>query len=244
MDSTGVILLFATLIFTSSCYIQVHQHWRVSASEGSTARLGCFVQGEEIENVNIQWLQQKPGKAPSNILVHRNNSVTQRAEHFPERFQIVKNSSLNAYFLHIRQVTTQDSALYWCILTRNFSYPVLGSGTRLSVFGGEDVVPPSVTLLSSGQPITNSFPIHIMCLVSNFFPEIIEVTWKLNGQKLKGDISIGPLILAEDNFYSMTTILEMPHHHMKNLTSLSCEVRHDSSRTLISKNLYECLTEI
>ncbi|KAM4661968.1 immunoglobulin lambda-1 light chain-like [Discoglossus pictus] len=219
---------------------QAHQPRRVSALEGSTAILGCLIEGEEIEGLNIHWLQQKPGQAPQHIRHLNNEPRPTTPDPRTERYQAVTNSSSNAHYLHIQQVTTQDSALYWCVLARNSSYPVWGNGTRLSVFGGNDVLPPSVTLLTSGDPLTSFSPFFIMCLVSGFYPELIEVSWKLGGRTTLEAFTSGPVMSGGNESYSVSSVLELRSHQRKTMWSLSCEVRHDASRTLISKDLYGC----
>ncbi|XP_075437333.1 uncharacterized protein LOC142475286 [Ascaphus truei] len=381
--------LLVSLSLTCSSQVRVSQYERVSASAGSSAVLGCFVEGEEIQDFSIQWFQQKPGSPPSHILRHGNDSNIHRGDAFPERFQPARNSSSsafperfqparnssssafperfqparnssssaflerfqparnsssnafperfqparnssssafperfqparnsssnaflerfqqarnssssafperfqparnssssafperfqparnssssafperfqparnsssrafperfqparnsssNAYFLQITALTTGDSAQYWCLLVKDPGLPVWGGGTRLSVFGGPGVLTPSVTLLSSTGTPSGSSTFYVMCLVNNFYPAVIEVTWKMDGRKATWDIT-GQPFLDGDNSYSMSSVLEIRAHPGRNRSSVSCEVRHDSSRTLISKDLSDC----
>ncbi|XP_063794546.1 endonuclease domain-containing 1 protein-like [Pseudophryne corroboree] len=56
----------------------------------------------------------------------------------------------------------------------------------------ENVQAPSVTLMSSAESLDSSNLIHIACLVTGFYPPVIEVTWKVDGQTAPGDIIAGP----------------------------------------------------
>ncbi|KAM4695778.1 immunoglobulin lambda-1 light chain-like [Rhinophrynus dorsalis] len=240
MDFTLVTLLLASLSFCCSSRFQIHQPQRVSASEGSTVALSCMVEGKKIEGLSVQWFQQVPGSPPTFILSHGNDSSVQQMENFASRFQPIRNSSSNTHILKITQITTSDSALYWCMLVMDPFFPVWGNGTYLSVFGGDRVLMPTVILLRTGNSLTRSSTIHIICLVSNFYPAVIEVIWKLDGQTAAGGITGEPWFSEESRSYSLTSMLELRSHPRKDFSSVSCEVRHESSRTLISKDLFEC----
>ncbi|XP_053329446.1 immunoglobulin kappa light chain-like [Spea bombifrons] len=230
-------LLVLSLCLCCSLEMPVHQEGRVSAPAGSTATLGCRVDGEE--NLSIHWFKQLPGAAPTYVLSHGNDSRVQRSKAFGERFQPIRSGGAN--FLQIAQVTTHDSGVYWCLPEKEHVYPVWGNGTHLSVFGGWDVSAPSVTLLTSGPPREDMSVFHVLCLVSNFYPPVIEVTWKVGGQSTPGEGTLGASPSGEENSYTLASVLELP---ARRGLSVSCEVRHDSSRTLISKDIHDCYPDI
>ncbi|XP_073493920.1 immunoglobulin lambda-1 light chain-like [Phyllobates terribilis] len=239
MKSAVVTCLLLCQLLSDSTQIGVHQYKRVSASEGSTAVLGCLVDGGDIQDFNVQWFKQLPNSAPIFLLFHNNDSSIHWSDASPGHYQPIRNNS-HTHFLHVANVTVQDSALYWCLLTRNGSYPVWGDGTQLSVYGGKDVKVPTVSLLSSRNSMDDPGNLYAVCVATGFYPSVIQITWKSEGDLSPENIITGPSLEEEDNVYTILSILELSKQNIGNLSSVSCEVRHDSSRTLINKDLHHC----
>ncbi|XP_068105953.1 immunoglobulin lambda-1 light chain-like [Hyperolius riggenbachi] len=239
MASPSLTCVLVLLTVSGSAQMKVHQSHHMSAAEGSSATIGCFVEDEDIQHLNVQWFKQLPETPPTFILHHSNESTILWGGSYQDRGQPIRNSS-NAHFLRITNITTQDSALYWCVLTKAPNDHVWGDGTQLSIYGGEEVQQPSVSLLTSPQSPASPQLLYFVCSINNFYPPVIEVTWKLDGQSTPVTASTGPFLSEENNSYTMISILELSVHHGKNLSSVSCEVRHDSSRTLITKDFFDC----
>ncbi|XP_071981198.1 immunoglobulin lambda-1 light chain-like [Engystomops pustulosus] len=232
--------LLTCLLFPGASAVGAHQHPHLSVPEGGTAVLECLVDDGDMQDFGIQWLKQLPSAAPMFLLYQGSDSSIRRSEVSPGQYQPIRNSS-HGGFLQITNVTAQDSAWYWCVLTRNDSYPVWGDGTRVSVYGGKDVQAPSVSLLTSPDPGDDTALLYALCLVTGFYPPVIEVTWKFEDEPLKENIMSGPFLEeGGDNVYTMISIIGLPPLRRRNLPSVSCEVRHDSSRTLIHKDLHHC----
>ncbi|XP_077148502.1 immunoglobulin lambda-1 light chain-like [Ranitomeya variabilis] len=239
MRSAAVTFLLLCLFLSGSTQIEVHQYKQVSVSEGTTAELGCLVDGGDIQDFSIQWFKQLPNTAPLFLLFHKNDSSIHWSDASPGHYQPIRNNS-HTHFLHVTNVTVQDSALYWCLLTRNGSYPVWGDGTQLSVYGGKAVQVPTVSLFSSRHSVDDPGYLYAVCLATGFYPSVIQITWKFDGDLSPENIITGPFLEEEDNVYTILSILELSKQNIVNLSSVSCEVRHDSSRTLINKDLQHC----
>ncbi|XP_069502815.1 immunoglobulin lambda-1 light chain-like [Ambystoma mexicanum] len=233
------LLLMAPPFYDCSSVPQVLQPLRASFAEGSLAILTCTVQEGAIHNYNILWFQTKPSRPPANILRHGKDGNISRIQGFTERFQAIRVPRNNSHLLQIQGVQTDDSAIYWCMVeSGNFSNATCGNGTRLSVFGGRAVMKPSVTLLTSDQdPSTPLF--YILCLVNNFYPGVLEVTWKINGHATTREATTASL-WDNEAYYNLGSLLELPNSIWRDSPSISCEVRHDSSNSVISKSLLEC----
>ncbi|KAM3912484.1 Ig heavy chain Mem5-like [Leptodactylus fuscus] len=240
MRSTATICLLMCLVCSGTSHVRVNQYRQVSVSEGGTAVLGCLVNGVDIQDFNISWYKQLPTAAPIFLLIHGNDSKIQRANSSLKRYQPIRNGS-HAHLLEVTNVTVHDSALYWCVLTRNQSYLVWGDGMWLSVYGGKDVKAPIVSLLRSQDPVNDSGLLYAACVANGFYPSVIKITWRFEDKRFQGSI-ISSSFLEEDghNAYTTISILELPSQSRRNLSSVSCEVRHDSSRTLIQKDLHQC----
>ncbi|XP_069842997.1 immunoglobulin lambda-1 light chain-like [Dendropsophus ebraccatus] len=243
MRCAAISCLLMCLFYPGAMQVGVHQHSHVSVPDGSTAELACHLDGGNIQDFNIQWFKQLGNAAPIFLLAHANDSSIQWSATSPGRYRPIRNSSYT-HILQVANVTAQDSALYWCLLTRNDSYPVWGDGTQLSVYGGKDVRAPTVSLLSSQDSVDDSGLLYVACLANGFYPSVLEITWKTEGEPFQGDITSGPFLEEGDNVYSIMSILEVTSHNRRNLLSVTCEVRHDSSRTIIHKGLHHCHRDI
>ncbi|KAM4019116.1 immunoglobulin lambda-1 light chain-like [Anomaloglossus baeobatrachus] len=239
MRTAAVTCLLLCLLLSGSSQIGVHQYRQVSVCDGNTAVLGCLVDGGDIQDFDIQWFKQLPNTAPIFMLCHKNDSSIHWADASPERHQPIRNNS-NTHFLHVANVTVQDSAMYWCLVSRNGSYPEFGNGTHLSVYGGKDVQAPTVSLFSTRESVDDPGNLYAVCLATGFYPSVIQITWKFEGDPFPEDSITGPFLEEEDNVYTILSILELSAQIIGNLSSFSCEVRHDSSRTLIKKDLQDC----
>ncbi|XP_069065287.1 immunoglobulin lambda-1 light chain-like [Pleurodeles waltl] len=237
----GVLYLLLAFPRQADCSTapRVLQPQRASFQEGSLAFLTCKVQEGEIQDYNVLWFQTKPGLPPANVLKHGMDGSVYRIHGFTERFQAIRRPENNSHLLQIQGVQTDDSAIYWCMVeSGNFSNVACGDGTRLSVFGGQGVLKPSVILLTSDQD--PSAPVlYILCVVSHFYPGVLEVTWNINGNATTSEATVAP-VLDGDASYSLSSLLELPNHIWRNSPSIACEVRHDSSCSVISKTLQEC----
>ncbi|XP_063287872.1 immunoglobulin lambda-1 light chain-like [Pelobates fuscus] len=238
MEQAVLFMLISVPLCGSSTF-DVRQPRRVSSPMDSSAMLECSLEGEVLLDYSVHWMKQIPGAAPNHILSQENDSSIRWSDTYSKRFQPIRNSHKTNY-LQITQVATNDSAIYWCVVVTKSYYPVWGGGTKLSVFGGQDVMAPSVTLLSGRDSLNNSSILLVLCLVSNFYPPVIEVTWKLEGQVKSRESTSMPSFSAGDNSFSLASVLELPVPPELTFSSVSCEVRHDSSRTLISKNIHNC----
>ncbi|XP_066435806.1 M1-specific T cell receptor beta chain-like [Eleutherodactylus coqui] len=232
--------LLTWLLLPGTTPIGPHQYKHTSVSEGSTAVLGCLLDGSgEIQDVSIHWFKQLPSAAPVYLLSHLNDSSVRWSGASPPRYQSIRNGS-HVHLLQVTNVTVQDSALYWCLLTRNGSYPVWGDGMQLSVYGGKEVRAPIVSLLSSQESPDDSGLLYAVCLATGFYPSVIEITWKSKGEPFHENIFSGPFLEEGDNAYSVISIIELTSESRRNLSSVVCEVRHDSSKTFIHKELHNC----
>ncbi|XP_029441631.1 immunoglobulin lambda-1 light chain-like [Rhinatrema bivittatum] len=208
--------------------------------EGKMAILKCQLGDGKIQDFHVFWFQQKPGNPPAGILKHGNDGAVSRNPGFSERFLPIRDSRSNSYILHIQEVKTEESAIYWCMVEANyFSTSIFGDGTRLSVFGGKDALPPSVTLLTSEQNISPSSVFNALCLADSFYPAILEIKWTIGGNITNSAIA-GPAVSNRNGAYSQNSLLQLSYEEWKTTPSVACMVRHDSTHTVITKNLQEC----
>nr|XP_033779923.1 immunoglobulin lambda-1 light chain-like [Geotrypetes seraphini] len=241
MTTRLLCLTFMALTFQGcSLQLTVTQPKSAAFSEGTVAILKCHLGGGKIQDFHVLWFQQKLGNPPATILKHDNDSGINHGPEFCERFLPIRDSRNNSYILHIQKVKTEESAIYWCMVqTNHFSTLISGDGTRLSVFGGNDTSPPSVTLFTTNQDMSPSSVFSFLCLADGFYPAILEIMWIISGN-ITDDAIIGPAVSIGDGVYSQSSLLQLSYEKWKTIPAVACMVRHDSTHTVINKNLQEC----
>ncbi|XP_030045028.1 immunoglobulin lambda-1 light chain-like, partial [Microcaecilia unicolor] len=241
MTTQLLCLTFIALIFQGcSLQLTVTQPESAAFKDGTLAILKCQLGGGKIQDFHVFWFLQKPGNPPATILKHDNDSGISYGPGFCERFLPVRDSRSNSFMLHIQKVKTEESAIYWCMVQTNYFNTVIsGDGTRVSVFGGTEALPPSVTLFTTTQDISPPSVFDFLCLADGFYPAILEIMWMISGNITNSAIT-GPAISIGDGVYSQSSLLQLSYETWQTIPSVACMVRHDSTHTVITKNLQEC----
>ncbi|XP_056655789.1 T cell receptor beta constant 2 [Monodelphis domestica] len=98
--------------------------------------------------------------------------------------------------LNIQFTEPQDSAIYLCSSNpRCANYEVFfGPGTKLTIVDDlERVTPPKVTVFQpSEEEIGEKGKATLVCLATGFYPDLVELSWWVNGQETKIGVSTDP----------------------------------------------------
>ncbi|NXL08945.1 TCB2 protein, partial [Mesembrinibis cayennensis] len=81
----------------------------------------------------------------------------------------------------------------------------------LSVSGkNDDIIPPSVAIFSpSKQEIQQKSKATLVCLASGFYPDHLNLVWKVNGAKRTEGVGTDEFSTQSGNTYSLTSRLRM-----------------------------------
>ncbi|XP_070791194.1 immunoglobulin lambda-1 light chain-like [Pituophis catenifer annectens] len=216
---------------------------QASYAEGSTAVLQCPLQSGKIQDYHVFWFQQKPSKSPAFILKDGNNGQIDRSSSFDARFVPIRDANTNAYILQIQKVQTDESATYFCLAEGNyFQIAVSGSGTRLSITGGQSAkVPSSVIILSDVSQKPGSSDVHALCIVEDFYPGLLEIKWNAAGKEITEGVTSGQVTSNDDGTYTTSSILNVSRHFFNSVTPIQCSVSHESSGAKIERSLEQCM---
>uniref|UniRef100_A0A8C0BRR5 Ig-like domain-containing protein n=1 Tax=Buteo japonicus TaxID=224669 RepID=A0A8C0BRR5_9AVES len=86
-----------------------------------------------------------------------------------------------------------------------------GSGTKLTVVGKNDkIIPPAVAIFSpSKQEIQQKSKATLVCLASGFYPDHLNLVWKVNGAKRTEGVGTDEFSTWNGSTYSLTSRLRI-----------------------------------
>ncbi|XP_008062331.1 TCR gamma alternate reading frame protein isoform X2 [Carlito syrichta] len=148
-----------------------------------TARLECVVSGVPISTTSIYWYQERPEQAIQLLMyILTNNTVKRETGVASNKFEIERRPETSTSTLTIHNVEKQDAATYYCSgQVDGRTYKLFGSGTKLIVTDkalGADNFPRPTTFLPSVAETNLHKAGTYICLLQNFFPDVIKVDWQ------------------------------------------------------------------
>nr|NDP13327.1 immunoglobulin mu heavy chain [Bos taurus] len=84
-----------------------------------TLSLTCTVSGFSLSSYGVHWVRQAPGKALECLGSSSSNGNTGYVAALKSRLTITKDNSKSQVFLSLRNVTTEDTATYYCVKGSN-----------------------------------------------------------------------------------------------------------------------------
>ncbi|XP_043385629.1 immunoglobulin lambda-1 light chain isoform X33 [Chelonia mydas] len=205
----------------------------VSVSPGQNAQLTCT--GEKFDKYYVQWYQQKPGRVP--VLVIYKDS--ERPSGIPDRFSGA--SSGNTATLTVTGVQAQDEADYYCqVWDKDSSTYVFGGGTQLTVLGQPKASPTVHLFPPSSEEIKAKSKATLVCLLGSFYPGLVQVTWKADGQQITTGVETTKPSKQSDNKFMASSYLSLDASKWKTHETYTCLVTHDGKSFEKSLKSSEC----
>nr|AAM76479.1 immunoglobulin lambda light chain [Tachyglossus aculeatus] len=222
------LLALCTGIVSSSVLTQPPS---VSVALGQTATLTCS--GVD-SNSYVHWYQQKGGRTPI-LVIYKNNG---RPSGIPDRFS--GSTSENTATLTIATAQAEDEADYYCHQGAATTDPwVFGGGTQLTVIG-QPKASPTVNLFPPSAAELDSNKATLVCLMDNFYPGTVSVTWKADGATVSEGVKTTKPSKQTNNKYMASSYLSLTSAQWKEKRSFTCQVTHDGKVTEKSLSPSEC----
>nr|5VK2_D Chain D, Fab 37.7H heavy chain [Homo sapiens]5VK2_F Chain F, Fab 37.7H heavy chain [Homo sapiens]5VK2_H Chain H, Fab 37.7H heavy chain [Homo sapiens] len=207
---------------------------------GGSLRLSCAASGFTFSTYSMNWIRQAPGKGLEWVasISSRSGSHINYVDSVKGRFTISRDNARDLLYLQMNSLRVDDSALYYCARDRRsgtspLPLDVWGQGTTVTVFSAS-TKGPSVFPLAPSSKSTSGGTAALGCLVKDYFPEPVTVSW--NSGALTSGVHTFPAVLQSSGLYSLSSVVTVPSSSLGTQTYI-CNVNHKPSNTKVDKRV-------
>nr|3FO0_H Chain H, Catalytic antibody Fab 13G5 IgG2b heavy chain chimera [synthetic construct]3FO1_B Chain B, Catalytic antibody Fab 13G5 IgG2b heavy chain chimera [synthetic construct]3FO1_H Chain H, Catalytic antibody Fab 13G5 IgG2b heavy chain chimera [synthetic construct]3FO2_B Chain B, Catalytic antibody Fab 13G5 IgG2b heavy chain chimera [synthetic construct]3FO2_H Chain H, Catalytic antibody Fab 13G5 IgG2b heavy chain chimera [synthetic construct] len=198
----------------------------------------CTVSGFSLTNYGVDWVRQPPGKGLEWVGVIWSGGSTNYNSALMSRLSISKDNSKSQVFLKMNSLQTDDTAVYYCAKHWGGYYIPYGmdhwgQGTTVTV-SSASTKGPSVFPLAPSSKSTSGGTAALGCLVKDYFPEPVTVSW--NSGALTSGVHTFPAVLQSSGLYSLSSVVTVPSSSLGTQTYI-CNVNHKPSNTKVDKKV-------
>uniref|UniRef100_A0A8C5TFS0 Ig-like domain-containing protein n=1 Tax=Malurus cyaneus samueli TaxID=2593467 RepID=A0A8C5TFS0_9PASS len=126
----------------------------------------------------------------------------------------VHRENMSYALMTIKNLTAKDEATYLCALQNSVNNEKMffGSGTKLTVIGKSEIIPPTVAIFSpSKQELQEKSKATLVCLASGFYPDHLTLGWMVNGVKRSEGVGTDESSTRNGSTFSLTSRLLCTH---------------------------------
>nr|6DF0_H Chain H, 4G10-4D5 Antibody heavy chain [synthetic construct]6DF2_B Chain B, Anti-phosphotyrosine antibody c310-4D5 light chain [synthetic construct]6DF2_H Chain H, Anti-phosphotyrosine antibody c310-4D5 light chain [synthetic construct] len=202
---------------------------------GGSLRLSCAASGYTFTENTVHWVRQAPGKGLEwigGINPYYGGSIF--SPKFKGRFTISADTSKNTAYLQMNSLRAEDTAVYYCARRAGaYYFDYWGQGTLVTV-SSASTKGPSVFPLAPSSKSTSGGTAALGCLVKDYFPEPVTVSW--NSGALTSGVHTFPAVLQSSGLYSLSSVVTVPSSSLGTQTYI-CNVNHKPSNTKVDKKV-------
>nr|7LLK_C Chain C, 179NC75 Fab Heavy chain [Homo sapiens]7LLK_G Chain G, 179NC75 Fab Heavy chain [Homo sapiens]7LLK_K Chain K, 179NC75 Fab Heavy chain [Homo sapiens] len=217
---------------------------------GGSLRLSCVASGFKLSEWSLMWVRQAPGKGLQWVSsISLNQDYISYAGSVRGRFDVFRDRTQTSLLLNMNKLKTEDTGVYFCARVHAWRYfdwvnrrsPVekvlsidlWGRGTLVTV-SSASTKGPSVFPLAPSSKSTSGGTAALGCLVKDYFPEPVTVSW--NSGALTSGVHTFPAVLQSSGLYSLSSVVTVPSSSLGTQTYI-CNVNHKPSNTKVDKKV-------
>nr|5NMV_H Chain H, Fab heavy chain [Mus] len=218
--------------------VQLKQSGPGLVQPSQSLSITCTVSGFSLTNYGVHWVRQSPGKGLEWLaVIWRGGSIDYNAA-FMSRLSITKDNSKSQVFFKMNSLQADDTAIYYCAKNSHGNYvgyamDYWGQGTSVTV-SSASTKGPSVFPLAPCSRSTSESTAALGCLVKDYFPEPVTVSW--NSGALTSGVHTFPAVLQSSGLYSLSSVVTVPSSSLGTKT-YTCNVDHKPSNTKVDKRV-------
>nr|3BKY_H Chain H, the Fab fragment of chimeric 2H7, heavy chain [Homo sapiens] len=206
---------------------------------GASVKMSCKASGYTFTSYNMHWVKQTPRQGLEWIgAIYPGNGDTSYNQKFKGKATLTVDKSSSTAYMQLSSLTSEDSAVYFCARVVYYSnsywyFDVWGTGTTVTV-SAASTKGPSVFPLAPSSKSTSGGTAALGCLVKDYFPEPVTVSW--NSGALTSGVHTFPAVLQSSGLYSLSSVVTVPSSSLGTQTYI-CNVNHKPSNTKVDKKV-------
>nr|5CZX_C Chain C, Fab heavy chain [Homo sapiens]5CZX_H Chain H, Fab heavy chain [Homo sapiens] len=216
--------------------VQLVQSGAEVKKPGSSVKVSCKASGGTFRTYAMHWVRQAPGQGlewMGGIVPY--HGITDYAQKFQGRVTITADESTSTAYMELSSLRSEDTAVYYCARDdySTYAFAYWGQGTLVTV-SSASTKGPSVFPLAPSSKSTSGGTAALGCLVKDYFPEPVTVSW--NSGALTSGVHTFPAVLQSSGLYSLSSVVTVPSSSLGTQTYI-CNVNHKPSNTKVDKRV-------
>nr|5UEM_H Chain H, 354NC37 Fab Heavy Chain [Homo sapiens] len=213
---------------------------------GASVTISCEADGYEFPDYYIHWVRLARGRGPEwlGLIKVGHGGGAMYAPSLQGRISMSRDIHTTTAYMTLQRLTHDDTATYYCsrdnfgtrpVPGRGYYYgmDVWGQGTAIIV-SSASTKGPSVFPLAPSSKSTSGGTAALGCLVKDYFPEPVTVSW--NSGALTSGVHTFPAVLQSSGLYSLSSVVTVPSSSLGTQTYI-CNVNHKPSNTKVDKRV-------
>nr|6B0E_B Chain B, antibody, heavy chain [Homo sapiens] len=222
--------------------VQLVQSGAEVKKPGASVKVSCRASGYIFTSYGFSWVRQAPGQGLEWMgWISAYNGNTDYSQKLQGRVTMTTDTSTNTVYMELRTLQSDDTAVYYCARDRGdrlyyyyyYGMDVWGQGTTVTV-SSASTKGPSVFPLAPSSKSTSGGTAALGCLVKDYFPEPVTVSW--NSGALTSGVHTFPAVLQSSGLYSLSSVVTVPSSSLGTQTYI-CNVNHKPSNTKVDKKV-------